>query len=174
VKGGGSLLVIADEAPYAQATDVLTRKFGVEMGGARVVDTANSTDALPDGSLLVFSRENKLLVAHPIIEGRSAEERVNRVIGFGGQSLKLPADAGVLLRLGESARAAGSDKAVAGAAQAAALKVGKGRVVVVGSTALLSAQLAGVKRQPIGMNYPGYDNARLALNVMHWLSGILK
>ncbi len=39
---------------------------------------------------------------------------------------------------------------------------------------MFSAQLAGPARMPMGMNHPlAKQNAQFALNVMHWLSGIL-
>jgi hypothetical protein len=62
----------------------------------------------------------------------------------------------------------------AGRAQAVALKAGKGRVVVQGEAAMLSAQISGVEKRAMGMNVPGNDNRQYALNLMHWLSGILK
>ena len=61
-----------------------------------------------------------------------------------------------------------------GRAQSLALKVGKGRVVVQGEAAMLSAQIAGPEKFKMGMNYEGYDNKQYALNVMHWLTGLLK
>ena len=62
----------------------------------------------------------------------------------------------------------------AGRAQALAFKVGKGRVVVHGEAAMLSAQITGQDKFKMGMNVEGYDNKQYALNLMHWLSGILK
>jgi hypothetical protein len=38
---------------------------------------------------------------------------------------------------------------------------------------MLSAQLIGPDRRPFGMNRSGIDNRQFALNVMHWLSGLL-
>jgi 2-polyprenyl-6-methoxyphenol hydroxylase-like FAD-dependent oxidoreductase len=61
----------------------------------------------------------------------------------------------------------------AGRAQGIALQFGKGRIVVLGEAAMLTAQIAG-KGFPFGMNTPGVDNRQLALNIMHWLSGLLK
>jgi len=40
----------------------------------------------------------------------------------------------------------------------------------------LSAQLTGLEREPrniMGMNVAGIDNKQMALNIMHWLSGLL-
>ena len=52
------------------------------------------------------------------------------------------------------------------------MNFGKGHVVVLGEAAMLSAQLAGPNGNPFGMNRPGIDNRQLALNIMHWLSGL--
>lgn len=59
----------------------------------------------------------------------------------------------------------------AGRAQALAFRFGRGRVVVLGEAAMLSAQR--VSGRAFGMNRPGIDNRQFALNVMHWLSGLL-
>lgn len=69
----------------------------------------------------------------------------------------------------------------AGRAQGIALSFGKGRVVMLGEAAVLSAQVVtgppaqrlGKERLLIGMNVPGTDNRQLALNIMHWLSRAL-
>jgi hypothetical protein len=53
------------------------------------------------------------------------------------------------------------------------MQFGKGRVVVIGEAAMLTAQVVGSARLPLGMNYPGNDNRQLALNIMHWLTGAL-
>jgi hypothetical protein len=39
---------------------------------------------------------------------------------------------------------------------------------------MLSAQLAGPNQAKFGMNRPGIDNRQLALNIVHWLSGLLR
>jgi hypothetical protein len=177
VKGGGSLLLIADHAPFGGAAAVLGNRFGVDMSKGFTYDPENSVDKNP--SLLIFSRDNKLLTTHPITEGRDQNERLNRVQSFTGQSLKGPEDSVAVLKLANSAkdtpnREADSSVSAAGRAQVVAFKYGKGRVVVQGEAAMLSAQIAGANKQPMGMNVPGNDNKQYALNVMHWLSGLLK
>ena len=62
----------------------------------------------------------------------------------------------------------------AGRAQGIALNPGKGHVIVLGEAAMLSAQITGPNKMPFGMNVPGIDNRQLALNIVHWLSGLLK
>ena len=54
-----------------------------------------------------------------------------------------------------------------------AFSLGKGRVVVMGEAAELSAQVVG-DGEKFGMNVPGIDNRQMALNIMHWLSGLLE
>jgi hypothetical protein len=62
----------------------------------------------------------------------------------------------------------------AGRAQGIAFKFGKGRVVVLGEAAMLSAQVTGAENSKMGMNVPGTDNKQFAINIMHWLSGLLR
>jgi hypothetical protein len=177
VKGGGSLLLIADHAPFGGAAAALGNRFGVDMSKGFTYDPQNSAEKSP--SQLIFSRDNKLLTTHPITEGREQNERLNRVVSFTGQSLKGPEDSVAVLKLADTAkdtpnREADSSVSAAGRAQALAFKHGKGRVVIQGEAAMLSAQIAGANKRPMGMNVAGNDNKQYALNVMHWLSGLLK
>jgi hypothetical protein len=177
VKGGGALLLIADHAPFGGAAAALASRFGVEMSRGYTFDEQNSVAGAP--SHLIFSRENKLLASHSIAEGRNENERVNLLRSFTGQSLKGPDESIAILKLSDTATdrptydSDGSASA-AGRAQAVALKFGKGRVVVQGEAAMLSAQVSGPENRRMGMNVPGNDNKQYLLNVMHWLSGILK
>jgi hypothetical protein len=177
VKGGGALLLIADHAPFGGAAAALASRFGVDMSKGYTFDPQNSVAGNP--TQLIFSRDNKLLVMHPITEGRNENERVKLVRSFTGQSLKGPEGSIDILKLSDSA----TDKptfqnetsvSAAGRAQAIALKFGKGRLVVHGEAAMLSAQISGAEKRTMGMNTPGNDNKQYALNLMHWLSGILK
>jgi hypothetical protein len=199
VRAGGSLLLIADHAPYGDAADSLSRRFGITMGKGWVFDRA------PKGGIttqLDFSRQNGLLGKHSIISGRNGSESVRMVRAFTGQSLTVPNDATILLKLSPSARNAATpadmdaeDEAVrqadsarvvygarstsaAGRAQGLAMTFGSGRLVVLGEAALLSAQIiryAGPTPRDvrIGMNTPGNDDRQFALNIFHWLSGLL-
>jgi len=177
VRNGGALLLIADHAPFGASAQILAERFGVEMSKGFVSD---SQHAVPDEpSLLIFSRENKLLADHPITQGRNENERINRVETFTGQALKGPAESAPLLLLGaeakdQAASMSGAKKSVAGHTQGLAMKFGKGRVVILGEAAMLSAQVFGRANTRMGMNVPGLDNRQFALNIMHWLSGVLK
>ena len=177
VKGGGALLLIADHAPFGGAAAALSKRFGVNMTMGYTFDPKNSVAGSP--SQLIFSRENKLLSTHPITEGRKEDERLKLVRSFTGQALKGPEGSVAILSLSDSAYDSpsfdsGLSVSVGGWAQAVALKFGKGRVVVQGEAAMLSAQISGAEKRTMGMNVPGNDNKQYALNLIHWLSGILK
>lgn len=170
VEEGGSLLLIADHAPFGAAAEAMGAAFGVKMYKGFVEVPNELSDPL------LFSRENGRLGEHPILSGDGSKTAIRRVMTFTGQSLDGPAEATVLLRLPESAVEyvpTGSElkPQPAGKAQGLALSVGRGRVVVLGEAAMMTAQVADGK--PFGMNIPGNDNRQLALNIMHWLSHTL-
>ncbi|MBZ5597007.1 MAG: hypothetical protein LAN83_01685 [Acidobacteriia bacterium] len=179
VEQGGGLLLISDHAPTGSAARRLAAQFGVDMSNWFTEDDQHSD---PDAySFLIFSRGNGLLLGHPVTEGRNAGERVQRVVTFNGQALKGVAGSTPFLNLAPSAReypfresTFAEGRPAAGRAQGIALSFGKGRVVVLGEAAMLSAQVFRVAGREIrlGMEYPGCDNRQLALNIMHWLSGL--
>ena len=176
VRGGGALLFIVDHAPFASAAEILAKQLGVDMSKSETTDAANSDKEFNLPSVIVYSRENHQLAESAITNGRNDAERVNRVIVFSGQSLKGPQGSEAFLKLADGAvnEIDGKSASAAGRAQGIAFRLGKGRVVVLGDAAMLSAQVTGGDNQPIGMNVPNIDNRQLALNIMHWLSGILK
>jgi hypothetical protein len=101
---------------------------------------------------------------------------VNRVVTFGGQALEPPPGAAVLLRLSASATEVAragdpptTGQPVGGLAQAIAFERGRGRVVVLGDTHLLTADpVAG--GPPTGLAWAGTNNERFVRYVMRWLS----
>lgn len=132
--------------------------------------------------MLVF--EGERLGAHAITTGRDSTERIRKVVSFTGQSIGIPRSATTLLRLAATAleaasredAAAGRVVSAAGRAQGIAMTFGRGRVVMLGEAAMMSAQLAGgAQAAPftMGMNMPGSDDKQFALNVMRWLTGVL-
>lgn len=179
VKNGGALLLIADHAPFGGAAQNLAKRFGVDMSNGFMRDPANYDRDSENPGSIVYSRENKLLLDHPVTQGRNDGEKVSRVIAFAGQSLKGPDGSAVFMKLADTAvdRIAplpGKDISAGGRAEGLTFRFGKGRMVVLGDAGMLSAQLTGADKKPFGMNIPGIDNRQLALNIMHWLSGLLK
>lgn len=191
---GGALLLIVDHEPFGAAAQSLAERFGVRFSdGMGVEDPAHSDPR--DPSQLVFSTEDSLLGDHPITRGRDGAERVKRVMSFTGAAVSGPPAATAILRLSPTATehlvapggrqrirqwtgqvftrtTFGDPQSVAGMAQMVAFEHGRGRVVVSGEAAMLTAQTEGDHR--FGMNAPGSDDRQLVLNVVHWLVGTLK
>ena len=178
IRDGGALLFIVDADPFASAAEVFATRLGVDMSKRDTVDPANGEKELNSSGVIVYSRQNRLLAEHLITNGRNETERVNRVMVFGAQSLKGPSGTDAVLQSTDAAEdknsATGKAGSAAARAQAIAFRLGKGRVVMLGDSAMLSAQVTGSDNKPFGMNVPDTDNRQLALNIMHWLSGILK
>jgi len=180
VHAGGGLLLIADHAPAGSAAAKLAQEFGVTMTNWGVDDEKHCD---PDAySWLIFSRQNGLLLGHPVTDGRDGTEQVKTVVAFTGQSLVGPPGSAPFMKLADSAReypyltsTYNEGRTAAGKAQGVALAFGQGRVVVLGEAAMLSAQVfrSGGRELRLGMEYPGCDNRQLGLNIMHWLSGLI-
>jgi hypothetical protein len=182
VNDGGSLLLVADHAPFGGAAESLALAFNVGMTKGFAIDTAASAHALDNPSFLRYTRENHGLGLHAITRGRDSTERVGTVVAFTGQSLTWPVGATPLLTMSPTAqeRATRSPTdtlvSVGGRVQGIALPYGKGRVVVLGEAAMLSAQVVEQPGQPpfyMGINVPGTDDKQFALNVLHWLTRVL-
>jgi hypothetical protein len=148
VKGGGSLLLIADHAPMGSANQSLASRFGVDMSKMYTADQQNADPETGSASFIVYTRESGRLADHAVTRGRNDSERVNKVITFTGQSLKGPAGSFAFLKLADTAVDAMPGQATnpasaAGRAQGIAMEFGKGRVIVMGEAGMLSAQVVG-------------------------------
>lgn len=179
VKAGGALLLIADHAPMGAANQILGQRFGIEMSKMFTIDEQNYDKESENPGFIVYTRESGRLTDHAVTRGRNSSERVNKIIAFTGQSLKGPADSIAFMKLADTAqdRMPGPNNkpvSAAGRAQGIALKLDKGRAIFLGEAAMLSAQVTGPNQMRFGMNQPGIDNRQLALNIVHWLSGLLK
>jgi hypothetical protein len=177
VRGGGALLFVADHAPIGGANEILAGRFGVDMSKVHTHDTAHPDPTYPGNpGWIVYSRKNGLLGDHPITRGRNKSERIDSVTTFTGQSLKGSEGSAAFLKLADTAvdvdRKTKKEVSATGRSQGIAMRFGKGRVVILGEAAMLTAQMEGGVK--FGMNREGNNNKQLALNIMHWLSGLLK
>ena len=82
VRGGGSLLLIADHMPIAGNAEALAAAFGVRFYNGFAFDEDG-------GGTAVFSRGRRTLLAHSITNGRSSGERVDSVATFTGQAFRV-------------------------------------------------------------------------------------
>ena len=198
IRGGGSLLLILDHMPAPAHAVLLTKALGISEwhDGYVLVKMPDSnlispivfwrSDTLPanapatgptgPGGGRGYQGADAVLARHPITDGRRADERVQRVATFGGSAFRPPKDAEVLLTLPGGALSfipppipnqvpVMTEQTprvdVGGWAQGAVLRIGRGRVAVFGETGLFSGG-------------PAADNRVFLLNLMRWLSGLLK
>ena len=179
VRGGGSLLLIADHMPMGGAAEKLGAAFGVRWNnGFALVKNGPPT--------MVFKREDGTLKDHAVTRGSKPGERVERVASFTGSAFQVTGDAQPIMVFGKDVvslmpqvawqfKPDTPEVSVTGWAQGATLRFGKGRVALFGEAAMFTAQLAGPNRLRVGMNSPDApQNAQFLLNVLHWLSGKLK
>jgi hypothetical protein len=182
VRRGGSLLLVADHAPAGAAASALSAAFGIEMTNWWAEDEAHHDPASQNPGFVVFRRDAGMIGDHPIALGRSPAEQIQVVMTFTGQALHARTGT-ALLTLSSSAREypyrrsrENEGRSAAGLAQAVAVEHGDGRVVVLAEAAMITAQttrLPDGATLRFGMNREGTDNRQFALNVMHWLAGLI-
>ena len=166
--------------PLAGHAESLAAAFGVRFQNGFALDSEQK-------GRITFRRADGSLHGGVITNGRNPAERVDSVTSFTGQAFRIdPAveAAPVMLmpkghtlylpsvawEFSETTPRIAADYLL----QGAIIRHGRGRVAVFGEAAMFTAQRAGPQRVPIGMNDPGApQNYILALNVMHWLSGLI-
>jgi hypothetical protein len=175
---GGSLLLVADHHPFGGFVRDLSQRFGVEMSEGFVADVGQTDPAWEDEGRILYRRGGSL-GQHWITQS------VQRVQTFTGQALR-SGKGTCLLALGPKselfnavATRSGDDVHVSmqpggsarGWCQGIALAHGRGRVVVLGEAAMLTAQVDR-RGNPFGMQVPGADDAQFALQVVRWLARV--
>jgi len=175
VASGGSLLLVADHMPFGGAAAGLAAAFGVQMTNGFANDDHGK-------STFTVRRADGRLRAHAITDGRGPGERVDSITVFTGQAFGATAKVDTLIALGAGSYLLLPEEAwnftkdtprenAEGRMVAAALAHGRGRVVMLGEAAMLTAQLAGPQQVPMGMNAPyAVDHPRFVLNLLRWLA----
>jgi len=183
---GGAVLLIADHAPFPGAVADIGLLLGVNMLDAFAVASRESGVITVFGSrgvpaaLIPEVRANPgSLGDHPILRGRGTDEQVAWVVTFTGHAFYPSNRVEPLLVFGPNA-VAGLDRPDAGQfpiggwLQAGAVRLGKGRAVILGEATMCTAQVGGPRRVTTGMNSSiAPHNARFCLNAMHWLTGFI-
>lgn len=178
VREGGALLLISGHAPQAFWSAPLAGRFGVDVHNSYAADSLHSVrtyETWPRGAFVEYTRDNGLLGDHPITNGRSTSERVERIRVNGAASLDGPPGSVSILQLSDAAHewifhdfafwddARYVSVGAAGRSQGVALLHGAGRVVVLAPSALFFESY---------LSDPANHTHQLALNIMHWLSGL--
>ena len=178
IQNGGSLFLIADHMPMAGAATELAAAFGFQFTNGFVKhDKTEGTG--------FFSKSDSSLAKCIITNGRNSNEVIDQIVTFTGQAFRIPVEATSVLTFDDHYTNLLPDTAwvftdrtqkstVKGWSQGAYRTFGKGRVVVFGEAAMFSAQLAGEKKNKMGMNDDrASQNYKLLLNIIHWLDGKL-
>jgi hypothetical protein len=164
--------------PFGGSAEKLALAFGVVFGNGFAAHSLMRTGEMR------FRRADLSLGDHPITRGRSGAERIDSVSTFTGQAFRLIGPGAPLFTLARrttlllpSAAWVFSDSTPRIQAdamlQGVAIEFGRGRVVMLGEAAMMSAQLGGPNRTPMGMNVPSANqNAQFALNVVRWLTRV--
>jgi hypothetical protein len=197
IRQGGSLLLMLDHLPEPRNARRLLSSLGITHwhNGYAMVDMPNAAPLgniifwrskfFPEGAPPVgptgsgggtgYQGDDAVLESHAISEGRSTDERVQRVATFVGSAFRTPSGGVALLRMPLRAISLVPEEtpgrlpaftvetprmAVGGWLQGAVMTVGQGRVAVFGESGLFSGG-------------PAADNRQFVLNVMHWLSRLL-
>lgn len=184
VANGGGLILIVDHYPFADAAQGLADTFGVELSRGMTFDAEHADKSVNDESQLVFSRANGLLAAHPVTRD------LDSVVIFTGASMSVPHGATGILMVGDNATDLlpsvkvvkdGSDtrtivdypasQPARGRALGVVLEHGRGRVAIIGDSAMLTAQYDRKTARTYGFTSKGFDNERFALNLLRWVIG---
>ncbi|MCZ6703178.1 MAG: hypothetical protein O6940_09065 [Ignavibacteria bacterium] len=177
VNDGGSLLVFSEHAPFDQAINPLLKRFGINSSIGRTIDNTNYNKEIGNTGWIEFSTQNGgLNNEHSILNGRNTEEKVSKLMTFGGSALT-GKEYTNLLMLSESSEnvmhSTGVGPSGRGNSQGLAGIIGKGRVVALGDSNGFTAMIFNNEddsKQAAGMNLKKYDWKQFVLNTLHWLS----
>ncbi|VUX56185.1 conserved exported protein of unknown function [uncultured Woeseiaceae bacterium] len=185
VHDGGSLLMVIEHMPFGGSYEDLAKAFNVETSNGFAVDkrllNGYSEETIDDAGWFVFRQDNGALGDHPILTGRQPHERIEFVAADVGSAFRLPERAVSLMTFGSNAISLEPSvswrfdsttprRSVSGWSQGGVMKVGKGRLAVLGDNFLMipPSQLKSEKEVVFGRYNPQFT-----VNVYRWLSGQL-
>ncbi|MEQ8927190.1 MAG: DUF4350 domain-containing protein [Fulvivirga sp.] len=175
VKEGGRLLLVADHMPYGGAAQDLGAKLGVEWNNGFVIKPGQHW---PPST---FSLESGTLKENEITKRADDFETITTLASFTGSAFKAPKGATIIFEFDDSHEVLMPDTAwrfnektkkynSKGWQQGAYFSFGKGKVVVLGEAAMITAQIVNDQFK-VGFNSPqAPQNLQFALNIFHYLS----
>lgn len=174
VTAGGRLLLSADHMPYGGAVKDLASTFGVMWSNSFAMGLKRNQ--WPPSE---FVRANGTLLNSPVTDGSEKVKRVDFIASFTGSAFKAPAAVPFLTfdstheilwpKVAWKFSKKTTTESAAGWLQGACLAYGKGKMVLLGESAMITAQLRG--KTKIGMNSPDApQNAQLAINIFRYLA----
>ncbi len=177
VRKGGALLLMTDHRPMSDAAAELLSQFGIYGSQINVRNSDFNVSPFTDPGIFHISGE-LINSQSPIVLGRNKNETLKKIFFFYGQALRGPKEADVFLSTGVNAKIGGiyGEEIIPSTefpAAAVAVQVQKGRVVAFGDATVFTSKLDLWLNEKTGINRDGSDNVQMALNVFHWLSGIL-
>ena len=98
VEAGGSLLILADHAPFGGGSSDLAKAFGFEFLNGHTAQT-QAADVGDRRVNITFTPDNGLSATHPITDGSTGRKKITRYQAYGGQSFIPPGDAVPLLTI---------------------------------------------------------------------------
>ena len=194
VEKGGSLLLIADHHPFPGAIMRMARQFGIEFSNGFGFADYVSPEEKESTFFFTLSEseeDHRINGKHPVFKGLTGKNHeVDKVVSFTGSTFRsldselaqiepllLVKNTTVNLETDIAWDFTGIEpKSAEGWLQGAAIKYGKGRVIVLGEAAMLTAQSVkqGDQTFHMGVSAPfAEDNLQFVRNLLHWLDGSL-
>lgn len=181
VEDGGSLLILADHAPYGGGTSKLASVFGFEYLNGNAADTMMAELGIRRVDI-EYTPQRGLNSSHPVTDGSTGRAAIKRYFAFGGQAfipaegskplLTLPQGWSAIFTYGLRREIKTAPRIDAsGMSQGSTLEYGKGRMAVFTEAGGFTAQIVrGVNK--FGFNTPeGSENPEFVLSVLRWLAG---
>ena len=190
VHNGGALLMVIEHMPFGGSYEDLAKAFNVETNNGFVFDerllNGYSKEIISIAGWFVFSKDNGSLGDHPILTGRQPHEGIAFLATDVGSAFRLPNRAVSLMTFGSDAISLEPSvswmfdsttprRSVSGWSQGGVMKVGKGRLAVLGDNFLNipPSQLAPPYLESEKEAVLGVYNPQFTVNVYRWLSGQL-
>ena len=174
VSEGGSLIMLSEHPPIDEAMTPLLNKFGISSSVGMVSDSLHYDTSYGLTYVVQHTKENGSLSAkHPVLDGNTSGEKINKLATFGGSSIKGNGYVNIL-SLSPTAKVGkwvGLGPLDQGNSQGLAGPVGKGKLIALSDcNGFTSMYMGKEKKVYAGMQVKPYDWKQFVLNSLHWLS----